>query len=568
MLGHDKILVTGAGGFIGSHLVEELLRREQRVRAFVRYSSNGGIGCLQQLPPSLLRNLEVFHGDIRDSRAVRQAVAGCRRIYHLAALIGIPYSYTAPDSYVAVNIQGTLNILEAGREREVERIIVTSTSEVYGTALYAPIDENHPLQAQSPYAATKIGADHLALSYQRAFGLPVTVVRPFNTYGPRQSTRAVIPTIMTQALAGDAVHLGSLSPVRDLVYVRDTVAGFLALGDAPTCIGRATNLATGVGVTIGELAQRIVRLVGRPVPIREAAERVRPETSEVFKLIGSARLAGEAGCAPPRRSTTACARRSTGFGRTFRPSRSESTGYESRHPGRRARQPAGAVHYRHPQAALAGRAHADPRNHHPPTDRGRLRPHYAHARLHEHLLPRLHRPASLAAPAGENRFRRGKTTDRHSRFAGRRPQPARDLSGHERRLADFPGLPALFAHHLQHRPLLTIGQHRKDIKIDLGVVKTDDAGYVTDYVEKPVLSYGVSMGVYIYDAEALSYIEPGEFVDFPTLVHRLLAAGKKVHTYPSEATWLDLGRYEDLQAASEMFLQREHDFLPKSRQAA
>jgi dTDP-glucose 4,6-dehydratase len=289
----ETILVTGAGGFIGSHLVEELLRREQRVRAFVRYTSGGGIGCLNQLSPTLLRDLDIVHGDIRDARAVRQAVAGCRRIYHLAALIGIPYSYTAPDAYVAVNIQGTLNILEAGRDQEVERIVVTSTSEVYGTALYAPIDEQHPLQAQSPYAATKIGADHLALSYHRAFDLPVTVVRPFNTYGPRQSTRAVIPTILTQALASDVIRLGNSSPVRDLVYVGDTVAGFLALAEAPACIGRATNLATGVGVSIGELAQRIVGLVGRPLRICETPTRIRPENSEVFKLIGSAQQARE-----------------------------------------------------------------------------------------------------------------------------------------------------------------------------------------------------------------------------------------------------------------------------------
>jgi NAD dependent epimerase/dehydratase len=293
MPGRDRILVTGAGGFIGSHLVEELLRREQRVRALVRYTSGGNLGCLQQIPARLRDNLEVFHGDIRDNRAVRQAMAGCRRVYHLAALIGIPYSYIAPDSYVAVNIQGTLNVLEAAREREFERVVVTSTSEVYGTALYTPIDENHPLQSQSPYSASKIGADHLALSYHRAFGLPVTVVRPFNTYGPRQSTRAVIPTIMTQALAGDAVRLGSLSPVRDLVYVADTVAGFLVAADAAPCVGRVTNLATGAGVSVGELAEQIVRLIGRPVPIREDGERVRPDTSEVFRLIGSANAARE-----------------------------------------------------------------------------------------------------------------------------------------------------------------------------------------------------------------------------------------------------------------------------------
>jgi NAD dependent epimerase/dehydratase len=286
-------LVTGAAGFIGSHLVEELLRRGQRVRAFVRYTSHGGTGWLEDVTAELTQHLEVFYGDIRDARTVHQAARGCGRIYHLAALIGIPYSYQAPDSYVEVNIQGTLNVLNAARDLGVERTVVTSTSEVYGTALYTPIDEKHPLQAQSPYSATKIGADHLADSYHRAFDLPVTIVRPFNTYGPRQGTRAVIPTIMTQALAADAIRLGSLTPVRDLVYVTDTAAGFIALADSPACVGQVTNLATGVGVSVGELTERIMRLVGRRLSIVETEERKRPEKSEVFKLIGSAALAKE-----------------------------------------------------------------------------------------------------------------------------------------------------------------------------------------------------------------------------------------------------------------------------------
>jgi NAD dependent epimerase/dehydratase len=287
------VLVTGAGGFIGSHLVEELLGRGVRVRAFVRYSSSGLAGWLDEIPAVAAERLELFFGDIRDARAVRQAAEGCGRIYHLAALIGIPYSYLAPDSYLEVNVQGTLNVLNAARDLGVERTVVTSTSEVYGTALYTPIDERHPLQAQSPYAATKIGADQLAVSYHRAFGLPVSIVRPFNTYGPRQSARAVIPTIVGQALAADVVRLGSLTPVRDLVYVADTVAGFLAVADCPACVGRAINLATGVGVSVREVSDRILRLVGRRLPVVEAPERVRPESSEVFHLIGCAAAAEE-----------------------------------------------------------------------------------------------------------------------------------------------------------------------------------------------------------------------------------------------------------------------------------
>jgi dTDP-glucose 4,6-dehydratase len=286
----DTLLVTGAGGFIGSHLVEALLQRGERVRALVRYTSSGGAGFLDAITNRRDR-LEIFAGDIRDARAVRQAAAGCRRIYHLAALIGIPYSYVAPDSYVAVNVQGTLHVLEAAREVGVERVVVTSTSEVYGTAQYTPIDEQHPVNAQSPYAATKVGADQLALSYHRSFGLPVTVVRPFNTYGPRQSARAVIPTIITQTLAADAVRMGNLEPVRDLVYVADTVAGFLALADSPGSIGKITNLASGVGVSVGELVERIAAIVGRCVPVVASEERRRPAASEVQRLIGSARQA-------------------------------------------------------------------------------------------------------------------------------------------------------------------------------------------------------------------------------------------------------------------------------------
>jgi NAD dependent epimerase/dehydratase len=286
-----KVLVTGAAGFIGSHLVEGLLRRGYKVRAFVRYNSAARTGWLTDIPRELGAKLEVFFGDIRDARAVHEATRGCGRIYHLAALIGIPYSYLAPDSYVEVNMQGTLNVLNAARDLKVERTIVTSTSEVYGTALYTPIDEKHPLQAQSPYSATKIAADHLALSFHNAFGLPVTVVRPFNTYGPRQSTRAVIPTILSQALASKEIRLGNLSPVRDLVYVEDTVAGFVAIADRDACIGRVTNLATGHGISVRQLVDRILKLVGRALPVIEADERKRPESSEVFELVGSAALA-------------------------------------------------------------------------------------------------------------------------------------------------------------------------------------------------------------------------------------------------------------------------------------
>jgi NAD dependent epimerase/dehydratase len=292
-------LVTGAGGFIGSHLVQTLLDRGHRVRALVRYSSHGGCGFLADIDAAPGDRLEIVRGDVTDARCVREAVRGCGTVFHLAALIGIPYSYVAPHSYVAVNIHGTLNVLEASRDERVDRVLVTSTSEVYGTARYTPIDEEHPLQAQSPYSATKIGADALATSYGRAFGLPVAIVRPFNTFGPRQSSRAVIPTIITQALHADAIRVGSLVPVRDMVYVADTAAGFVALAESDAAVGRATNLATGVGVTVGELVERIQRIVGRSLPVIEEAQRVRPEASEVFTLLGNADAARrDAGWSP------------------------------------------------------------------------------------------------------------------------------------------------------------------------------------------------------------------------------------------------------------------------------
>jgi NAD dependent epimerase/dehydratase len=287
-MSQPRVLVTGAGGFIGSHLVEQLLRDGHRVRAFVRYSSHGGKGYLEDIAQELRSNLEVYQGDIADARAVHQAVRGCSRIYHLAALIGIPYSYIAPASYVTVNVTGTLNILEAARTEGVERILITSTSEVYGTALYTPMDEAHSYQAQSPYSATKIGADQIALSYYRSFQLPISIVRPFNTFGPRQSTRAIIPTIITQALFADKIVVGSRVPVRDMVFVHDTARGFCSIAESKACIGEVVNLATGVGVSVGELIEVIQKSLNKSMPVIESAARVRPDTSEVFTLIGSA----------------------------------------------------------------------------------------------------------------------------------------------------------------------------------------------------------------------------------------------------------------------------------------
>jgi len=281
-----RVLVTGAGGFIGSHLSERLVREGCRVKAMVHYDSRDDHSNLEFIEPSVLREMEIIAGDIRDPYFLLNATTGCEIIFHLAALIGIPYSYVAPASYVETNIKGTLNVLEAARINGASRVIHTSTSECYGTAQYTPIDEGHPLRGQSPYAATKIGADKLAESFHLSFGLPVTTVRPFNTFGPRQSARAVIPTILSQLLSGrEELRLGELTAIRDLNYVTNTVDGFLAAGSCDKAVGTLLNLGTGVGVTIEELALLAMKVVERNIPIVQDPKRIRPNGSEVFRLL-------------------------------------------------------------------------------------------------------------------------------------------------------------------------------------------------------------------------------------------------------------------------------------------
>lgn len=283
---HSKsVLVTGAGGFVGSHLTEELVRIGARVKAFVHYNSRNEWGMLELLPRDILKELEIVTGDIQDPFFVRKIVRGYDVVFHLAALIAIPYSYVAPQSYVRVNVEGTLNLLQACLEAEVERVIHTSTSEVYGSAKYVPISENHPLNPQSPYASTKVAADKLAESYYLSFDLPLAIIRPFNTFGPRQSARAVIPAIIIQALAGDIVRLGSLEPVRDLTYVKDTIQGFLSLAKSQECVGEVINIGTGQGVTVNELVLLISKILGKELHVVTEQERKRPEKSEVMKLI-------------------------------------------------------------------------------------------------------------------------------------------------------------------------------------------------------------------------------------------------------------------------------------------
>ena len=294
------VMVTGAYGFIGSHLTEELVKSGEKVKAFCLYNSFGSAGWIDTLPPEIKNEIEIFMGDVRDPNGVRTAMRGVQRVYHLAALIAIPFSYHSPDSYVDTNIKGTLNVLNAAREVDTERIMVTSTSEVYGTAQYVPIDEKHPFQGQSPYSATKIGADRLAESFYRSFDLPVSIVRPFNTYGPRQSGRAVIPTIITQLLAGQTeIKLGKLSPTRDFNYVKDTARGFMAIADCDAAIGQELNIATGVEHSIGDLANELIAQINPNARVVCEEERLRPEKSEVNRLLGdSTRLRQLTGWAP------------------------------------------------------------------------------------------------------------------------------------------------------------------------------------------------------------------------------------------------------------------------------
>ena len=284
-LSGKRVLVTGAGGFIGSHLVERLVVEGAEVRALVHYNSRGDWGHLETITCEARDAIDVVAGDIQDSFCVERVVADREVVFHLAALIGIPYSYIAPKSYIDVNVRGTLNVLEAARSTGIERVIHTSTSETYGTAVYAPIDESHPLQAQSPYSASKLAADKLAESYQCSFETPITTIRPFNTFGPRQSLRAIIPTIMSQALIGAEVRIGSAAPVRDFTFVQDTAGAFIAAASTPATAGATLNVGNGKGISIGELAEVILELVDSEASVICDPQRVRPEHSEILALL-------------------------------------------------------------------------------------------------------------------------------------------------------------------------------------------------------------------------------------------------------------------------------------------
>jgi len=289
-----KVLVTGAGGFIGSHLVEGLVRRGAQVRCLLKYNSKGGLGNLIKIPKDIFDKLEIVREDIRDAESIKKAVGDCEIIFHLAALISIPYSYENPRGYIETNALGTLNILEASRDNQnIKKIIITSTSEVYGTALYSPIDESHPLQAQSPYAASKIASDKIAESYAKSFNLPVITVRPFNAYGPRQSMRAVIPTIIQQALTKDTIKLGSLEPKRDFTFVEDIAQGFIKAAESENSVGEVINIGSGKTISIGEIVDMVKNILNKNFAVETDSNKIRPEKSEVKLLICDNRKAKE-----------------------------------------------------------------------------------------------------------------------------------------------------------------------------------------------------------------------------------------------------------------------------------
>lgn len=282
---NKKVLVTGAGGFIGSHLVEKLFELGANIRAFVRYNSRNDYGLLDILPDHIRKQIEIIAGDLRDIESVRNAVKGVNVVFHLGASIAIPYSYINPRDMIETNILGTLNILNSVKEYRVEKMIQTSSSEVYGTAVYVPMDEKHPLNAQSPYAASKIGADKLVESFFLSYNLPVAIIRPFNTYGPRQSARAVIPTIITQALSSDKISLGSLYPTRDFTYIEDTVDGFIKIAESPLTIGEVVNIGSGMEISIGDLANKVISMIGKKMEVISEPNRIRPSASEVKRLL-------------------------------------------------------------------------------------------------------------------------------------------------------------------------------------------------------------------------------------------------------------------------------------------
>ena len=287
-----KVLVTGAGGFIGSHLTEELVRQGEEVRTLVRYNSRDAKGLLEDLPREIQHQIEVVPGDLKDPDGVKKALKGCSKVFHLGALIAIPYSYIHPFDFIQTNTVGTAHLLNACLEQGIlERIIHTSTSEVYGTAQYVPIDEKHPLQAQSPYAASKIAADKLAESYYLSFGLPIAILRPFNTFGPRQSLRAIIPTIISQAMGDQKIRLGNISPRRDFLFVKDTVRGFIQLGKCEEAVGKVVNIGTGTDISVEALVTKILNLTGKRGEIEVEDQRIRPEKSEVMQLLSDTRLA-------------------------------------------------------------------------------------------------------------------------------------------------------------------------------------------------------------------------------------------------------------------------------------
>ena len=567
-LSGKRVLVTGAGGFIGSHLVERLVRQGAKVRAFVRYTSRSDPGLLAQLPPEILSQVEILAGDLRDADAIREAVRGCQLVFHLGALISIPYSYRHPAEVAEVNVMGTLNVLLACRDLGVERLVHTSSSEVYGTALHVPIDETHPLQGQSPYSASKIGADKLAESFFCAYDLPLVTLRPFNTYGPRQSARAVIPAIISQALTQSTVRLGNLDAARDFTFVDDTVEGFLKVAVTPGVEGRTFNLGTGQEIRIGDLARQIIALSGRPVKITLDGQRLRPEKSEVMRLLSdNTRACRSLGWQPQVSLEQGLAQHAwPGLALTWISIVEIAMCFRRQYELMKAVVLAGGKGTR-----LAPYTRILPKPLMPigemPILEVLLRQ-LKHAGILDVIITVGHLASLLEAY-----FQDGGRWGLHISYSYEDhplgtagplalieglDEPFLTLNGDVLTTLD---LRQLLAFHRQQAAAATIAMHQRQVKIDYGVIQCNGGHEIKGYIEKPSYDYLVSMGVYVFQPEVLDYIPRDQYLDFPDLVLKLIAAGQKVAGYRFEGYWQDLGRADDYQEANRDFEHLRSQFL-------
>jgi len=566
-LNRKRVLVTGADGFIGSHLTEGLVRAGTEVRAFVLYNSFNSWGWLDHCAPDVKGYFDVFAGDIRDPHGVRTAMKDCDAVLHLAALIAIPYSYHSPDTYVDTNVKGTLNVVQAARELEVSRVVHTSTSEVYGTARFVPMTEEHPLQGQSPYSASKIGADQIAMSFHASFGTPVVVIRPFNTYGPRQSARAVIPSIIAQIASGQrAIRLGAVHPTRDFSFVSDTVTGFMRALQAEHVVGEVINLGSGFEISIGGAARAIADVMGATIEVVQDEQRLRPEKSEVDRLLASndkarrllnwsPHFGGAEGFTRPDRRMV----RGSGQSRALQGGRVQPM-------NRRAVILAGGMGTRMRPYTLVLPKPLMPIGEYPILE-------VVVRQLAAHDFDRVtiavnHQAELIKAFFGDGskwRLRIDYSLEHEPlgtmgplRLIPDLPDHFLVMNGDVLTDLDFA---AFHAEHAAANRLFTISSHQREQKVDYGVLSTDAHGTLQAFQEKPVTGYEVSMGIYMVSSKILSYIPSHGPFGFDDLMRDLLAKRTAVHVRRFNGYWLDIGRVDDYERAIDEFPGLKHRFL-------